>query len=70
MALAKFYAVMTGSLKLKFGSLEYYQRLVLQAQTEIADTYYLQGKYLDADGFPVAVVEVGFSGFKQGPNSI
>ena len=51
MALAKFYAVMTGSLKLKFGSLEYYQRLVLQAQTEIADTYYLQGKYLDAADF-------------------
>jgi tetratricopeptide (TPR) repeat protein len=50
-ALAKFYAVMTGSLKLKFGSLEYYQRLVLQAQTEIADTYYLQGKYLDATDF-------------------
>jgi tetratricopeptide (TPR) repeat protein len=51
MALAKFYAVMTGSLKLKFGSLDYYQRLVLQAQTEIADTFYLQGKYLDATDF-------------------
>jgi tetratricopeptide (TPR) repeat protein len=51
MALAKFYAVMTGSLKLKFGSLDYYQRLVLQAQTEIADTYYLQGKFLEATDF-------------------
>lgn len=51
LALAKFYAVMTGSLKLKFGSLEYYQRLVLQAQTEIADTYYLQAKYVDAADF-------------------
>ena len=30
MAMARFYGVMTGSLKLKFGSLEYYQRLVLQ----------------------------------------
>jgi tetratricopeptide (TPR) repeat protein len=48
MALAKFYAVMTGSLKLKFGSLEYYQRLVLQAQTEVAETYFLQGKYAEA----------------------
>lgn len=51
LALAKFYAVMTGSLKLKYGSLEYYQKLVLQAQTEIADTYYLQGKHVDAADF-------------------
>ena len=48
MALSKFYAVMTTSLRLKLNRLDYYQRLVLQAQTEIADTYYLQGKFAEA----------------------
>jgi len=48
MALSKFYAVMTTALRLKLDRLDYYQRLVLQAQTEIADTYYLQGKYGEA----------------------
>lgn len=51
LALSKFYAVMTTSLRLKLDRLDYYQRLVLQAQTEIADTYYLQGKYGDAAEF-------------------
>jgi outer membrane protein assembly factor BamD (BamD/ComL family) len=51
MALAKFYSVMTSALTLKYGSLEYYQRLVLHAQAEIADTYYLQGQYADASEF-------------------
>jgi tetratricopeptide (TPR) repeat protein len=31
--------------------LEYYQRLVAHAQSEIADTYYLQGKHKDAAEF-------------------
>jgi tetratricopeptide (TPR) repeat protein len=48
LALSKFYAVMTTALRLKLDRLEYYQRLVLQAQTEIADTYYLQGKFGEA----------------------
>ena len=48
LALSKFYAVMTTSLRLKLDRLEYYQRLVLQAQTEIAETFYLQGKYGEA----------------------
>src|SRR5262249_11492893 len=51
MALSKFYAVMTSALTLKAGKLDYYQRLVLHAQTEIADTYYLQGKYEQATEF-------------------
>ncbi len=59
LALSKFYAVMTGSLKLKFGSLEYYQSLVLQAQTEIAETYYLQGKYADAADFLGRLLKLG-----------
>lgn len=48
LALTKFYAVMTTSLLLKADQLEYYQRLVLQAQTEIAETYFLQGKFADS----------------------
>lgn len=51
LALAKFYSVMTTSLRLKLDRLDYYQRLVLQAQTEIADTYYLQGKFGEAAEF-------------------
>lgn len=51
LALSKFYSVMTTSLRLKLDRLEYYQRLVLQAQTEIADTYYLQGKFEEAADF-------------------
>lgn len=51
LALTKFYAVMTTSLRLKLDKLDYYQRMVLQAQTEIADTYYLQGQYAEASDF-------------------
>jgi tetratricopeptide (TPR) repeat protein len=51
LALSKFYAVMSTALNLKLDKLGYYQRLVLQAQTEIADTYYLQGKYAEASDF-------------------
>lgn len=51
MALSKFYAVMSTALRLKLDRLDYYQRLVLQAQTEIADTYYLQGKFNEAAEF-------------------
>ncbi|MFO1511490.1 MAG: tetratricopeptide repeat protein [Verrucomicrobiota bacterium] len=51
LALSKFYAVMTTALRLKLDRLDYYQRLVLQAQTEIADTYYLQGKFGEAAEF-------------------
>ena len=51
MSLSKFYAVMTAALRLNLDRLQYYQRVVLQAQTEIADTYYAQGKYEDAAEF-------------------
>ena len=51
MALSKFYAVMTTILNRKLDSSGYYQRLVLQSQTEIADTYYLQGDYGQAAEF-------------------
>jgi tetratricopeptide (TPR) repeat protein len=48
LALAKFYSVMTSSLVLKNDRLDYYRRLVLVAQTEIAETHYQLGKYAEA----------------------
>jgi tetratricopeptide (TPR) repeat protein len=47
-AISKFYAVMSSALKLKLDNLAYYRKLVLQAQTEIADTYYLDAKFLES----------------------
>jgi tetratricopeptide (TPR) repeat protein len=51
MALSKFYGVLSAALHLKPEWQEYYMRLVLQAQAEIADTYYLQGKHEEASDF-------------------
>lgn len=51
LALTKFYAVMTSSLVLKADKLEYYQRLVLQAQTEVAETFFQQGKLQESAEF-------------------
>jgi tetratricopeptide (TPR) repeat protein len=51
LALSKFYGVMTSVLTLKTGEMEYYHRLVLHAQTEIAETHYRQGKYQEAAPF-------------------
>jgi len=51
LALTKFYSVMTSSLVLKSDKLDYYRRLVLQAQTEIAETYFQQGKFSDSADF-------------------
>lgn len=51
MAEAKFYAVISCALTFKKGHLDYYRRLVLQAQTEIADTAYAEGKYQEAADF-------------------
>src|SRR5260370_4641816 len=51
LALAKFYGVMTSSLVVKNDKLEYYQRIVLSAQTEIVETHYQLGKYPEAADF-------------------
>lgn len=51
MALSKFYAVLSRALSLKLDQFPYYQRIVLQAQAEIADTYFLLGKYEEAAEF-------------------
>ena len=51
LAFTKFYGVMTSALVLKNDQLDYYVRLVLQAQIEIAETHYELGKYADAAEF-------------------
>jgi tetratricopeptide (TPR) repeat protein len=51
LALTKLYGVMTSALVLKNDQLDYYARLVLRAQTEIAETQYELGKYPDAAEF-------------------
>ena len=51
LAISKFYAVMSTSLRLKLENLDYYKKLVLQAQIEIADTYYLEGRYLESSDY-------------------
>jgi tetratricopeptide (TPR) repeat protein len=51
LAISKFYAVMSTALKLKLENVDYYRKIVLQAQTEIADTYYQEGKYDQATDF-------------------
>ena len=48
LAISKFYSVMSTALKLKLGNIDYYKNLVLQAQTEIADTYYILGQYSES----------------------
>ncbi len=48
MALSKLYAVMTTALNLKSDHFEQYQRLVTQAQVEIAETQNLLGNYAEA----------------------
>ena len=51
LALSKFYGVMTMSMNLKIGQIETYQRLVLQAQMEIAETHFWQGEFAEAADF-------------------
>lgn len=51
MAIGKYYSVMNSALNLKLEQFDYYKRLVLQAQTEIAETYFLQGKFTEAADF-------------------
>lgn len=51
LAVSKFYVVMSTALRLRLDQLEDYQRLVLQAQTEIADTYYGEGRWDSAREF-------------------
>jgi tetratricopeptide (TPR) repeat protein len=58
-AISKFYAVMSSALKLKQDNLSYYKKVVVQAQTEIADTYYLDAKYEQAADFFNRIIKSG-----------
>lgn len=58
LAIAKFFAVMSSALSLRLDQLEYYQRLVLQAQIEIADTYYQDGRWADAADYLKRVLKL------------
>ena len=51
LALTKFYSVMTSALILKNDELDFYVRLVNQAQTQIAETHFELGKYAEAADF-------------------
>ncbi|WCJ58462.1 tetratricopeptide repeat protein [Fontisphaera persica] len=51
LALSKFYAVLSSALSLRLDQFEYYQRLVLLAQTEIAETYFSRGQFAEAVEF-------------------
>jgi tetratricopeptide (TPR) repeat protein len=51
LAISKFYAVMSTALRLRLENIDYYKNLVLQAQTEIADTYYIQGQFHESADF-------------------
>jgi tetratricopeptide (TPR) repeat protein len=51
LAFAKFYSVMTAALSVKNDQLDYYQKLVLDAQMEIAETHYQSGHYAEAADF-------------------
>jgi tetratricopeptide (TPR) repeat protein len=59
LALTKFYAVMTAALSLKSDRPDYYPALVLEAQTEIADTHYLMGRYSEAAEFYLRLIKQG-----------
>ena len=59
LAISKFYAVMSTALKLKLEDIDYYKRLVLQAQAEIADTFYLEGRYDEASDFFTRLLKSG-----------
>jgi tetratricopeptide (TPR) repeat protein len=57
-ALSKFYQVMNFALSLKLDRFEYYQSLVAKAQMEIADTFYLQGKYDEAAEYFIRLLKL------------
>jgi len=65
LALGKFYSVMTAALALKSDQLEFYERLVLQAQIEIAETHYLMGQYNEAADFYSRLLKAPESGLNR-----
>lgn len=51
MALAKYYAVMTSALVLRHDQFDYYARLVIEAQTQIAETHFRIEKFVEAGDY-------------------
>lgn len=66
MSLSKLYAVMTSALVLKASDTAYYQRLVLQAQTEIVETYLEAGRYKEARDSLVRLLKLDTSQLNRG----
>jgi tetratricopeptide (TPR) repeat protein len=58
-SISKFYAVMSSALKLRPDNMASYKRVVAQAQTEIADTYYLEAKFDQAADFYNRIIKSG-----------
>jgi TolA-binding protein len=65
LALGKFYSVMTAALALKNDQLEFYEKLVLQAQIEIAESHYLMGQYNEATDFYSRLLKAPESGLNR-----
>jgi tetratricopeptide (TPR) repeat protein len=58
-AISKFYAVMSSALRLKLDNMARYKDLVVRAQTEIADTFYLDAKFEEAADFFNRILKSG-----------
>lgn len=66
LALSKFYAVISSCLNLKLEQMDYYQKLVLRAQAEIAETYFLDGKYADASDYLTRLLRLDSPDLERG----
>jgi tetratricopeptide (TPR) repeat protein len=67
MAVSKFYAVMSSALKLKLDNIEYYKKLVVQAQTDIAETYFLEAKFAEAAEYFSRILKAGEADLNREP---
>lgn len=65
LALAKFYAVISACLNLQLDQMDYYQKLVLRAQAEIAETYYLQSRFEEAIDYFNRLLKLEGSGLNR-----
>ena len=59
LAISKFYAVMSSALKLKEDNMNRYRQLVVQAQTEIATTYFLDAQFESAADYFNRILKSG-----------
>jgi tetratricopeptide (TPR) repeat protein len=59
LAISKFYAVMSSALKLKMDNIDFYKKIVVQAQTEIADTFFLDARFDEAADYFNRILKAG-----------